>query len=57
VKKSYGSDSDWDSESEAEDVIKVKVEMKRGDDVVKKLLDLWTPQNEIKGKGNGTAET
>lgn len=45
------SDSDSESESEVEDVIKVKVEMKRGDDVVKKLLDLWTPSDEGKGKG------
>jgi hypothetical protein len=52
-KKIYNSDSDSDFESEVEDVIKVKVEMKRGDDVVKKLLELWTPQNEFKGKGKG----
>jgi hypothetical protein len=45
------SDSDADSESEVEDVIKVKVEMKRGDDLVKKLLDLWTPSDDVKGKG------
>ena len=45
------SDSDSDAESEVEDVIKVKVEMKRGDDIVKKLLDLWTPSEDVKGKG------
>lgn len=42
--RKYNSDSDSDSESEAEDTIKVKVEMKKGDDVVKKLLEMWTPQ-------------
>jgi hypothetical protein len=45
------SDSDADSESEVEDVIKVEVEIKRGDDLVKKLLDLWTPSDDVKGKG------
>jgi len=52
-KKIYNSDSDSDFESETEDVIKIKVEMKRGDDVVKKLLDLWAPRDEIEGKGKG----
>jgi hypothetical protein len=46
----YSSDSDAD-ESEDEDVIQIKLELKRGDDVVQSLLDIWTPQIEVKGKG------
>jgi hypothetical protein len=48
-----GSDSESgsDSDSETNDPMKLKVEIKRGDDVVKKLLDLWTPSGEDKGKG------
>jgi len=46
----------WDSDgSEREvDVIKVNVELKRGDDVVKTLLDLWTAVGEM-GKTKGKA--
>ncbi|KAF4627447.1 hypothetical protein G7Y89_g10708 [Cudoniella acicularis] len=43
--------SDSESESEVEDLMKIKVEIKKGDDVVKRLLELWTPQTEGKGKG------
>jgi hypothetical protein len=51
AKKRYGSDSeDSDEEDEA---IKIKIELKRGDDVVKTLLEKWTPQNEVEGKGKG----
>ena len=46
----FSSDSDSDDE-EVEDLMKIKVEFKKGDDVVKKLLDVWTPQTEEKGKG------
>lgn len=42
-----GSDSDSDDE---EDIIEVKVVLKRGEDVVKALLELWTPEVEGKGK-------
>lgn len=44
-----GSGSDSDSEDD-EDVIEVKVVLKRGGDVVKALLELWTPEVEGKGK-------
>jgi hypothetical protein len=43
-----GSNSD---DSEDEDVIKIKLELKRGDDVVHSLLQIWTPQSEANGKG------
>jgi hypothetical protein len=46
--------SDSDAESEDEDVITIKLQLKRGDDVVQSLLNLWTPQVEIKGKGKET---
>jgi hypothetical protein len=48
-----GSDysSDSEDENDDEDVIKINLELKRGDDVVQSLLDLWTPQIEGKGKG------
>lgn len=46
----WASDSDSEDE-EAEDPMKIKVEFKKGDDVVKKLLDAWTPRVEDKGKG------
>jgi hypothetical protein len=48
----YSSDSDAD-ESEDEDVIQIKLELKRGDNVVQSLLDIWTPQIEAKGDGKG----
>jgi hypothetical protein len=56
--KKYFSGSDSESESERErereeDVITVKVEIKRGEDVVKRLLDLWTPETQAEGKGKG----
>lgn len=44
---SYSSSSCSESE---EDVIQVKLDLKRGDDVVKMLLDLWTPQRHGPGK-------
>lgn len=34
-----------------EDVIMIDLELKRGDDVVQSLLDIWAPQTEVKGKG------
>jgi len=49
-KPSLYSDSD-EGESEDDDVIKIKLELKRGDDVVQSLLDIWTPQIDLKGKG------
>jgi hypothetical protein len=51
AKKRYGSDSE-DSDEEGE-AIKIKIELKRGDDVVKTLLEKWTPENVVEGKGNG----
>ena len=45
----YSSDSDA-YESEDEDAIKIKLELKRGDDVVQSLLNIWTPQVDAKGK-------
>ncbi len=50
----YSSDSDA-YESEDEDFIKIKLELKRGDDVVQSLLNIWTPQVEAKGKGKEKA--
>jgi hypothetical protein len=49
-----GSDSDSD-DSEDEDVIAVNVTLKRGDDIVKVLLDRWTPDGLVVGKGKGRA--
>ncbi|KAH8590496.1 hypothetical protein B0O99DRAFT_598966 [Bisporella sp. PMI_857] len=43
-------DSDSDEETEDEDVIKVDVELKRGDSVVQKLLELWTEDVGDKGE-------
>lgn len=45
----YASD-DSDAETVDEDVITIKLELKRGDDVVQSLLDLWTPHIQVKGK-------
>jgi hypothetical protein len=45
----YYTDSESESEDEGGEDIKVEVGLKRGDDVVRKLLDLWTPA--VKGKG------
>jgi hypothetical protein len=43
----YRSDSDSDDESnDDDDSLKIDLKLKRGDDVVKKLLELWTPQSE-----------
>ncbi|PQE28936.1 hypothetical protein CJF30_00003963 [Rutstroemia sp. NJR-2017a BBW] len=39
----YRSDSDSDDD---DDPLKINLKIKRGDDVVKKLLELWTPQSE-----------
>lgn len=57
-KKKYTSDSDSDSRSESEskeDIIKIQVKLKRGDDLVTVLLALWiaTPaaEGDVKGKG------
>lgn len=58
-KKKYYSDSDSDSRSEnepKEDVIKIQVKLKRGEDLVTILLALWiaTPvkvEGDLKGKG------
>jgi len=43
--------SDSDTENVDEDIITIKLQLKRGDDVVQSLLNLWTPQVEVKGKG------
>jgi hypothetical protein len=53
-----GSDYSSDSEDESndEDVIKINLKLKRGDDVVQSLLNLWTPQIEGKGKGKEKAK-
>jgi hypothetical protein len=51
-KRYYDSDSDSEVEEE-EDIIKIHVDLKKGDDVVKKLLDLWTAEPEVEGKGKG----
>jgi hypothetical protein len=54
-KKENESDfSDSEAETVDEDVIAIKLELKRGDDVVQSLLNLWTPQLEVKGKGKDT---
>lgn len=49
--KIVDSDSDVSGNESEEDVIQVKLNLKRGDDVVKALLDLWTPQGKDEGKG------
>lgn len=47
-RRRYCIDSDGEEEEEEEeDVIKIKVILKKGDDVVKKLLEMWT----VDGKG------
>ena len=48
-RRRYYSDSDSEEEEE-EDVIKIKVILKKGDDVVKKLLEMWTVDGKGKGK-------
>jgi hypothetical protein len=48
--KYFNSDSDNDDEEE-EDVIAIKLQRKRGDDIVEVLLDMWTAEVESKGKG------
>jgi hypothetical protein len=58
ARKARGSGTKYFNESESEseredDVIAVKVEIKRGEDVVKRLLDLWTPETQAEGKGKG----
>ncbi|PVH86049.1 hypothetical protein DL98DRAFT_26694 [Cadophora sp. DSE1049] len=45
------SDSDASGSESEEDVIQVKLDLKKGDDVVKTLLDLWTPQGKGEGEG------
>ena len=50
-KRGDSDNSDSDDETVDEDVITIKLELKRGDDVVQPLLELWTPQNEVKEKG------
>lgn len=47
------SDSDGDSGGGDEDVIKLKIELKKGDDLVKVLLDKWTPEADVEGRGKG----
>lgn len=47
------SDSDRYSDEEDDDVIAIRLKLKRGDDVVKALLDMWT--SEGKGKGKAVA--
>lgn len=54
VKYCFDSDSDSD-DSEEEDIITVKVQLKKGDDIVKVLLDRWTPEVEGKGKWKAVA--
>jgi hypothetical protein len=49
-RKKFHSESDSESEAEEEDVIKVDVDLKRGDDLVAVLLALWTV---APGKGKG----
>lgn len=50
----YCSHSDSDSDDgEEDDVRQVKIQLKRGDDVVKVLLDRWT--SEVAGKGKEKA--
>jgi hypothetical protein len=55
VKKStkgkYCLDSDSESDGEEEDVIAIKLQLKRGDDIVQVLLDKWTAEVEGNGKG------
>ncbi|KAM3076880.1 origin recognition complex subunit 4 [Clarireedia jacksonii] len=41
--KRFYSDSDSDDE---DDPLKIDLKLRRGDDIVKKLLELWTPQSE-----------
>jgi hypothetical protein len=48
----YDSESGSDVEEE-EDIIKIDVELKKGDSILKKLLDLWTVEPEVEGKGKG----
>jgi hypothetical protein len=54
-----GSDysSDSEDQSDADDVFKINLKLKRGDDVVQSLLDLWTPSNEIQFKGKEKERT
>jgi hypothetical protein len=48
VRELSRADSDFDSDSDLEtkdtDVVKIDLKLRRGDDIVKKLLEMWTPQ-------------
>ena len=44
----YSSDSETDEE---DDTVKLKLDLKKGDSVVEKLLDMWTCAGDVKGKG------
>lgn len=43
MRRRYSDSESSDDSDDEEDVIRIPVVLKRGDDVVKKLLDLWTP--------------
>jgi len=38
------SESESDSDTDIEDVVKIELKLKREEDIVKKLLEMWTPQ-------------
>ena len=49
----YSDSEISDDSDDEEDVIKIPIVLKRGDDVVKKLLDLWTPNTGNVEKSTG----
>ncbi|KAF7944559.1 uncharacterized protein EAE97_005192 [Botrytis byssoidea] len=49
----YSNSEISDDSDDEEDVIKIPIILKRGDDVVKKLLDLWTPNTGDVEKSTG----
>ncbi|TGO38471.1 hypothetical protein BHYA_0074g00190 [Botrytis hyacinthi] len=51
----YSNSEISDGSDDEEDVIKIPIILKRGDDVVKKLLDLWTPNTGNVEKSTGRA--
>lgn len=50
TRRRYSDGKSSDDSDDEEDVIKIPIVLKRGDDVVQKLLDLWTPDVGSVGK-------
>ncbi|TGO90146.1 hypothetical protein BPOR_0077g00190 [Botrytis porri] len=53
MRRRYSDSEISDDSDDEEDVIKIPIILKSGDDVVKKLLDLWTPNTENVAKSTG----